>query len=117
MRVRRVITYGSYFDDFFAAQQPKVRDKIIKVLDIIENIERIPATYMKHIEGSDGLFEIRTTLAGNIFRIFCFFDGNKLVVLLTGFQKKTRKTPLQEIHRATRLMKEYYREKEASNEH
>ena len=111
-KVREVITYKSYFDDFFKEQSPKVRLKIIKVLDIIEQIERIPVTYLKYIEGTDGLFEIRVQLANNIFRIFCFFDGNKLVVLLSGFQKKTQKTPVGEIDKAVRLMTEYYEEKE-----
>lgn len=111
MKVREVVTYKDYFDDFFQAQTPKVRDKIIKILDIVEQIERIPQTYLKYIEGTDGLFEIRVQLAGNIFRIFCFFDGNRLVVLLSGFQKKTQKTPRGEIKKAERLMNEYYNEK------
>ena len=46
------------------------------------------------------------------FRIFYFFDGNKLVVLLSGFQKKTQKTPPDEINKAVRLKTEYYNEKE-----
>lgn len=111
-KIREVVTYKSYFDDFFKEQSLKVRTKIIKILDIIEQIERIPVTYLKYIEGSDGLFEIRVQLANNIFRIFCFFDGNKLVVLLSGFQKKTQKTPVVEIEKAKRLMAEYYEEKE-----
>ncbi len=111
MGIRVVITYKNYFDDFFKEQPQKVRDKIIKVLDIIEQIERIPSTYLKHIEGTNGLFEVRVQLGGDIFRIFCFFDGDKLVVLLTGFQKKKQKTPKEEIRRAERLMDEYYKEK------
>lgn len=111
MKVREVITYKEYFDDFFKAQPQKVRDKIIKILDIIEQVERIPSTYLKYIEGTNGLFEVRVQLGGNIFRIFCFFDGNKFVILLTGFQKKTQKTPPTEINRAVRLMNEYYEEK------
>ena len=111
MKVREVITYKEYFDDFFKAQPQKVRDKIIKILDIIEQVERIPTTYLKYIEGTNGLFEVRVQLGSNIFRIFCFFDGNKFVILLTGFQKKTRKTPPAEIDRAVRLMNEYYEEK------
>ena len=98
--------------DFFKKQPQKVRDKIIKVLDIIEQIDRIPTTYLKYIEGTNGLFEVRVQLGNNIFRIFCFFDGNKLVVLLSGFQKKTQKTPPEEIKRAERLMTDYYKEKE-----
>ena len=110
MKVREVITYKEYFDDFFKKQPQKVRDKIIKVLDIIEQIDRIPTTYLKYIEGTNGLFEVRVQLGNNIFRIFCFFDGNKLVVLLSGFQKKTQKTPPEEIKRAERLMTDYYKE-------
>ena len=111
MKVREVITYKNYLEDFFAEQERKVQDKIIKVLDIIEQIDRIPSTYLKYIEGTNGLFEVRIKLGTNIFRIFCFFDGNKFVILLSGFQKKTQKTPKGEIERAIRLMSEYYEEK------
>lgn len=108
MKIREVVVYKTYFDDFFKSQPQKVKDKIIKVLDIIEQVERIPTTYLKYIEGTNGLFEVRVQLGNNIFRIFCFFDGNKFVVLLTGFQKKTQKTPRAEIKRAEKLMEEYY---------
>ena len=78
---------------------------------IIEQIERVPVTYLKYIEGTNGLFEIRVQLGSDIFRIFCFFDGNKMVVLLCGFQKKTQKTPPGEIKKAEKIMSEYYDEK------
>ena len=111
MKVREVVAYKGYFEQFFIAQPQKVRDKIIKILDIIEQVERIPLTYLKHIEGTNGLFEIRVQLGGNIFRVFCFFDGGRLIILLTGFQKKTQRTPKEEINRAVRLMNEYFEEK------
>jgi len=63
------------------------------------------------MQGTDGLYEARIQLASNIWRVFCFFDNNKLVILLNGFQKKTQKTPKNEIERALRLMNEYYQEK------
>ena len=50
-------------------------------------------------------------LGSDIWRVFCFFDQGQLVILLNGFQKKTQKTPKQEIEKATTLMKEYYNEK------
>jgi phage-related protein len=40
-----------------------------------------------------------------------FFDGNRVVVLLTGFLKKEQKTPQNEIQKALRLKKAYYDEK------
>jgi len=111
MKVREVITYKNYFEDFFKEQPRKVQDKIIKVLDILENVERVPITYLKYIEGTNGLFEVRVQLGSNVFRIFCCFDGNRLVVLFSGFQKKTQKAPPKEIDRAVRIMSEYYTDK------
>ena len=108
MKYREVITYKDYFEEVFKKQSRKVRDKIIKVLDILETVERVPITYLKYIEGTNGLFEVRVQLGSDIFRIFCCFDGNRLVVLFSGFQKKTQKTPSKEIDRAVRIMNEYF---------
>ena len=47
----------------------------------------------------------------DIFRIFCFFDDNNLVVVGHGFQKKSQKTPEREIERAEKIKQEYYEEK------
>ena len=111
MKVREVITYKNYFEDFFKEQNRKVQDKIIKVPDILEQVDRVPSTYLKYIEGANGLFEIRVQLGNNIFRIFCCFDGDRIVVLFSGFQKKTQKTPPGEIARVQRIVTEYYNDK------
>lgn len=111
MKYREVIVYKDHFDNFFKEQTRKVQDKIIKVLDILESVERVPSTYLKYIEGTNGLFEVRVQLGTNIFRIFCCFDGNRLVVLFSGFQKKTQKTPPKEIERALKIMNEYFNDK------
>ncbi len=118
-KYRTVIRYKEYFDDFLRAQRPKVVDKIIQTLRMIEVLARIPASHLKHVEGTDGLFEIRVQFASDIFRVFCFFDEGQLVILLSGFQKKTQKTPPQEIEKALSLMNEYYQEKrkETQNGH
>lgn len=110
-KVRTVISYRHYFEEFLLAQPQKVQDKIFKVVEIIETYERIPTTYLKAIAGTDGLFEARIKLGSNIWRVFCFFDKGKLVILLNGFTKKTQKTPKKEIDKATRLMTEYYENK------
>ena len=60
----------------------------------------VPETYLKHVKGTDGLYEIRIQQGNDIFRIFCFFDKGKLVVTINGFQKKTNKTPKTEINKA-----------------
>jgi phage-related protein len=77
----------------------------------LEEIERIPEIYLKYIKNTSGLYEIRVQVGSNIFRIFCFFDMENLVVIGHGFQKKSQKTPKQEIERAEQIKKEYYESK------
>jgi phage-related protein len=107
-KVREVIAYRSYFEDFLKSQSVKVQNKIFKVIEIIETYERVPSQYLRVIKGSNGLYEARIKLASNIWRVFCFFDEEKLVILLNGFAKKSNKTPKNEIRKAEGLMKEYY---------
>ncbi len=107
-KIREVIAFKNYFEDFLQKQPVKVQDKIFKVIEAIETLERVPANYLKAMEGTNGLYEARIQLASNIWRVFCFFDKGKLVVLLNGFTKKTQKTPPNEIKKAIELMKEYY---------
>jgi phage-related protein len=111
MKVREVIAYENHFEEFLLEQPTKVQDKIFKIIEAIETLERVPSNYLKSMEGTNGLFEARIQLASNIWRVFCFFDEGKLVILLNGFQKKTQKTPKNELEKALRLMKKYYEEK------
>ncbi len=104
---RNISFYKNYFQDFFDKQSQKVKAKIIWTLELIEELERIPETYLKHIENTDGLYEIRVQFGSDVFRIFCFFDKGKLVVLANGFQKKTQKTPKKEIEKALKIKLEY----------
>lgn len=111
MKIREVVAYKNYFEDFLREQPIKVQDKIFKIIEAIETLERVPSNYLKAMEGTNGLYEARIQLASNIWRVFCFFDNGRLVILLNGFQKKTQKTPKNELEKALRLMKEYYQEK------
>jgi len=110
-KIRKVIAYKNYFEDFLLAQPVKVQDKIYKIIEAIETLERIPANYLKLIRGTKGLYEARIQLGSDIWRVFCFFDHGKLVILLNGFAKKTQKTPRKEIDKALGLMNSYYEEK------
>ena len=111
MNVREVIAYKNYFEDFLKDQPKKVQDKIFKIIEAIETLERVPSNYLKHMVGTKGLYEARIKLGSNIRRVFCFFDNGKLVILLNGFTKKTQKTPKNEINKALQLMQKYYETK------
>lgn len=106
--IREITFYQDHFTEFYAAQPKKVQEKIGYVFTIIQNVDRVPKKFLDHLTGTDGLYEIRVEVESNIYRIFCFFDKGKLVVLLNGFQKKTQKTPSGEIEKAERLKKEYF---------
>ena len=112
LKVRSVVAYKTYFSDFFVRQRLKVRDKIIWTISIIEHLQQVPENYLKHLTGTDGLFEILIQQGSDIFRIFCFFDEGQLVVLANGFQKKTQRTPKMEIEKALRIKKQYEQEKQ-----
>ena len=88
-----------------------MKAKIIWTLELIEELERVPETYLKHLENTDGLYEIRVQQGSDIFRIFCFFDQGQLIILTNGFQKKTQKTPKKEIEKALKIKNEYDNEK------
>ena len=108
---RQVYYYKNHFKEFYTKQDIAVRKKIDWVIGLVQEFEIIPSKFFRHIEGSDGIFEIRVMFRRNIFRIFCFFDEDKLIILLHGFQKKTQKTPKNEITKAKRLREEYYEQK------
>jgi phage-related protein len=113
-KVRDIFVYKEYFTEFYNKQKNKVKDKILWTFRIVETLQIIPVEYLKCIEGTDGLYEIRVQCGSDIYRIFCFFDTGNLVVLENGFQKKTQKTPRQEIDTALKIKKEYEQEKRNS---
>lgn len=113
-KIRTVVYYKNYFLEFFYKQRDKVRRKISWTIDIIERTERIPSTYFKHIENTDGLYEMRIQQGSDIYRVFCFFDDDALVIAANGFLKKSQKTPRCEIERALKIKREYENEKQES---
>ena len=108
--IRDIIVYGDSFWEFYHKQSEKVKDKINWTIGLVRDLKIIPKQYFKNIQGTD-LYEIRVISGNNIYRIFCFFDKGYLVILLNGFQKKSQKTPRNEIELAIKLKIKYYEDK------
>lgn len=108
---RKIIFYENHFFDFFSKLDIKAKNKIKYVLELIEQVPKIPKKFLKHLSGSKGLYEIRVKHQSNIFRIFCCFDEGKLIVLFNAFHKKTNKTPKAELKKAAQLRKQYFNQK------
>ena len=109
--IRKIIFHEHHFISFYQNQDEKVKTKILYVLELIKQVDRVPEKFLKHLTGTDGLYEIRIEHRSNIYRLFCCFDEGKLVVLFNGFQKKTQKTPKRELEKALRLMQNYFEQK------
>ena len=105
---RQIIFHEQYFQEFYLSVNDVAREKIGYVFRLVKTVDRVSEKFLKHIEGTDGLFEIRVEVGSNIYRIFCCFDKGNLVVLFNAFQKKTQKTPRKEIELAEQLKAEYF---------
>lgn len=105
---RQLIFFKHYFTEFYLAQSKKVQEKVEYVFKILRIVEKVPKRFLDHMTGTDGLYEIRIEVGSDIFRVFCCFDKGNLVILFNGFQKKSQKTPKQELELAEKLKREYF---------
>jgi len=108
---RAILFYKDFFLEFYKDLDLKVKEKVKFVLELIKQVDNVPKKFLSPISGACGLYEIRIEYQSNIYRIFCCFDKGNLIVLFNGFQKKTPKTPKNEIERAMRLKVEYFQTK------
>jgi phage-related protein len=116
IKERQIIFHGHHFQEFYIKVNDKVKEKIGYVFKVVATVDKVPEKFLKHLEGTDGLYEIRVEVGSDIYRIFCCFDKGNIVVLFNGFQKKTQKTPKQEIELALKLKKEYIALKQKQDE-
>lgn len=108
---RNIFYYEGYYLDFFELLKPDVKKKFNWTLKLIATVDRVPVKFFSHVEGTIGIYEIRVEVGSDIYRVFSFFDKGSLVILVNGFQKKSKKAPKKEIELAEKLKKQYYNEK------
>lgn len=106
---RQILFHEHYFQEFYLEVNDSVKDNIGYVFRIIKSVDKVPEKFLKHLHGSDGLYEIRIEVGSNIYRLFCCFDKGNLVILFNAFQKKTQKTPKSEIELAQKLKSDYFK--------
>ena len=111
--MRRIVTYGGYFEAFMDTLNRNEQRKVDYVVSLLATQDRLPTKFIKHIK--DGLYELRVMYGNNIYRVFFIFDEGNIVVLFSGFQKKTQKTPKAEIEKAIKIKEAYYADKQSSD--
>jgi phage-related protein len=92
--------------DFISTLDDGALKKIFYALDMLKTQDRVSEKFVKSTR--EGIYELRTEHEGNIYRVFFCFDEGNVVILFNGFQKKSRKTPENEIKQAIKLKKEYH---------
>ena len=98
---------NSPVEEFLDSLTGKQAQKVLWVLQLIEELDGIPRQYFKKLVDSEGIWEVRIQFGNDIFRLLSFFDGGTLLILTNGFAKKTQKTPTQEIALAVRRKEDY----------
>lgn len=72
-KYRTIVFYKDYFQEFFDKQSQKVKEKFIWTFEVIEDLERVPSTYLKQMDGIEGLYEIRVKTRRKYIPCFLFF--------------------------------------------
>jgi phage-related protein len=96
-------------EEFLDSLNGKQAQKVAWVLQLIEDLDHVPRQYFKKLVNTDDIWEVRVQFGGNIFRLLGFFDGDELLILTSGFAKKTQKTPPQVIATAEQRKRDYLR--------
>lgn len=109
MADRKILTYGGYFERFMESLTTNEQQKVKYVLLLLKTQDRVSTKFVKHLR--EGIYELRTTYNGNIYRVFFIFDDGNIVVLFNGFQKKTQNTPVSEVELALKIKVQYYADK------
>jgi phage-related protein len=94
-------------EQFLNDLDPKHAQKVAWVLKLVKELPLVPKQYLKKLEGTDELWEVRAEFGGNAFRLLGFWDAGNLVILTNGFAKKTQKTPSREIDLAALRRRDY----------
>jgi phage-related protein len=110
--MRTVIFYRfsnriSPIEEFLDSLTGKQAQKVLWVLQLVEELDIVPRQYLKKLVDRDGIWEVRVQFGNDIYRLLGFFDRGGMVILTNGFTKKTQKNPPQEIALAVQRKEEY----------
>lgn len=86
----------------------KARDKIL--YNILKSTKVIDAELLKKITAN--IWEFRTYYSNTYYRLLAFWDSpDSLIIICSIFIKTTQKTPQNEIEKAEKLRRQYFKEK------
>ncbi len=110
--MRKIVFYKnkghrSPVEDFLDTLTDKQVKKVLWILRIIRDFNRIPIEYFKKLKNTNDIWEARIGIGSDEIRILSFWEENDLIILTNGFRKKDQKTPKTEIEIAHKRKREY----------
>ena len=103
----KTISGDSPVEEFLDTLSDTQTQKIMWVMKLARELTPVPSQYFTKLVNTDDIWEVRVQISGNIFRLLGFIEGDRLIILTNGFQKKTQKTPRREIELAEARKREY----------
>ena len=111
--MREILFYKTYsgrqpVQEFLDSLDSKQSQKVTWVLQLIEEIERVPKQYFKKLENTDDIWEVRIQSGNNAYRLLGFWDTGRFIILNHAFAKKTQAVPKKEIKLAEERKYDYF---------
>lgn len=102
--------------EFLKSLDPKMKAKMLRTIELLETNGRdLRMPYSEFLD--DGIFELRAKVSSNITRVLYFFYVGNRAILTNGFNKKTQKTPKEELAKAKKYKADFIqRQKESNND-
>lgn len=104
--MKKRIVYSKQVESFLGALSASARSSVLTVFDLLSERGFLRAPYAEKVVGQNGLFEVRAKDFVGQYRVFYVYADGDLIFALSGFTKKTAKTPKSEIDKALKVRKE-----------
>ena len=93
-------------EEFFEALDDSALAKIHKLFEVWQSGERLFFPHVKKLEGYKHLWELRVSSRVGAIRVFYVYGSHDNVILISGFIKKSQKTPWRELAKAASYLKQ-----------
>lgn len=102
-------------EEFLDSLSDKEEAKVLRTIQLLEEFGiALKGPHCDYL--GDGIYELRTKISTNIFRVLYFHFENGKFVLTHGFTKKTQKTPPREKKMAISYRDEYLKTQKTREE-
>lgn len=93
-------------EDFLDKLDNKTLAKVYKLLERLEAKEKLLYPHARKLEGYKNLWELRIKSQQGAIRVFYAYWEKNTIMLISGFVKKSQKTPKRELDKAMHYLQQ-----------